>query len=321
MTATIRTILGDRPAGELGRCSAHEHVIIDGPWIAAHHRDFLLDDVDAALVDLGQFKAAGGGWLIDTMPTGAGRHALKLAEAARRSGVAIVCPTGLHLPIYYPDDHPMHSMDREALAGLFVREITEAIDDGDGPLPHRAGVIKVAGTQPMTDHQREAFIAAAEAQHRTGCPIITHTERGAGGLEQARLLIEHGADPDHIVLSHCDRQPDPRYHRELLATGVRLEYDAAFRWHDRPGNPTVDLLAALAPEYPGQLMVGMDLARRRYWRGHGGAPGLAWLMTELPGLLQDAGLRPPQIEWLLADNPRHAFRFASHPTPLEQPTP
>jgi len=133
-------------------------------------------------------------------------------------------------------------------------------------------------------------------------------------------LIEHGADPDHIVLSHCDRQPDPRYHRDLLATGVRLEYDAAFRWHERPGNPTVDLLAALAPEYPGQLMVGMDLARRRYWRGHGGAPGLAWLMTELPGLLQDAGLRPPQIEWLLADNPRHAFRLASHPTPLEQTT-
>ncbi len=316
MSGSVRTILGDRPARQLGRCSAHEHVIIDGPWIARRLPGFLLDDVAAALVDLRQFKAAGGDWLVDTMPTGAGRHAAKLADAALRSDVAIVCPTGLHLPLYYRDDHPMLSMDREALTELFVREIDEAVDDGAGPLPHRAGVIKVAGGERrLTDHQREAFIAAAEAHRRTGCPVLTHTEAGTDGWEQTELLLDHGADPAHVVLSHVDRQPDPNYHRDLLSAGVRLEYDSAFRWADRPDNPTVDLLAVLAREFPDQLTVGMDLARRRYWRGHGGKPGLAWLLTDLPEKLRAAELPQALIDRLLVDNPRTAFSFADTHAP------
>ena len=70
-------------------------------------------------MDLREFRDAGGGWVIDTMPTGAGRRARKLAAASQQSGVHIVCPTGLHLPLYYPPDHPMLSMDQEELAEVF----------------------------------------------------------------------------------------------------------------------------------------------------------------------------------------------------------
>ena len=64
----VRTILGDVPTDGLRRCGAHEHVIIDAPHIAEKHPDFLLDDIDAACVDLREFRDAGGGWVIDTMP-------------------------------------------------------------------------------------------------------------------------------------------------------------------------------------------------------------------------------------------------------------
>ena len=64
-------MLGDVPADELKRCGAHEHIIIDAAYIAERHPDFLLDDIAAACVDLGEFRDAGGGWVIDTMPTGA----------------------------------------------------------------------------------------------------------------------------------------------------------------------------------------------------------------------------------------------------------
>ena len=117
----VRTILGDVPADELRCCGAHEHIIIDAPYIAEKHPDFLLDDVDAACVDLREFRDGDGGWVIDTMPIGAGRCALKLATASRQSGVHIVCPTGIHLPLYYPPDHPMLSMHRER-TGRRVRE-------------------------------------------------------------------------------------------------------------------------------------------------------------------------------------------------------
>ena len=221
----VRTVLGDVRADDLKRCGAHEHIIIDAAYIAEKQPDFLLDDIEAASVDLGEFRDADGGWVIDTMPTGAGRRARKLAAASQQSGVHIVCPTGLHLPLYYPPDHPMLSMDQEELAEVFVKEIDEAVCDDAVQLPYRAGVIKVAGSYgKLTPQQRQAFAAAGEASRRTGCPIITHTEQGTAGEEQVSLLLESGAHPTQVVLSHTDRLPDPAYHRCLLSSGVTLEY-------------------------------------------------------------------------------------------------
>ena len=309
----VRTILGDVPTDGLRCCGSHEHIIIDAPYIAEKHRDFLLDDVDAACVDLREFRDGDGGWVIDTMPTGAGRCALKLAAVSRQSGVHIVCPTGMHLPVYYPHDHPMLSMHREQLVNVFVREIVDAVCDEAGPVPCRAGVVKVAGSQgQLTPHQCEAFAAAAETSCRTGCPIITHTEQGSAAEEQVRLLLEGGACPTHVVLSHTDRRPDTAYHRALLSSGVMLEYDNHFRSYLKDGScPTADLIAALAPEFPNQIVVGMDLARRSYWHGHGGKPGLVWLLTVLPALLRERGIDDRLIERVLILNPRRAFAFAA----------
>ncbi|MGA7901591.1 MAG: hypothetical protein WBV90_18255 [Terrimicrobiaceae bacterium] len=309
----VRTILGDVPTDGLRRCGAHEHVIIEAPHIAEKHPDFLLDDIDAACVDLREFRDAGGGWVIDTMPIGAGRCGLKLATASQRSGVHIVCPTGLHLPLYYPHDHPMLSMDQEELADVFVREIVEAVCDDGGQLPYRAGVVKVAGSHgKLTPHQRQAFAAAAETSRRTGCPIITHTEQGTAGEEQVRLLLDSGAQSTKVVLSHTDRLLDIAYHRCLLSSGVTLEYDHHFRTYLKDGScPTADLVAALAPEFPDQMVVGMDLARRGYWHGHGGKPGLVWLLTVLPTLLKERGVSDDLIERILTHNPRRAFAFAT----------
>jgi 5-phospho-D-xylono-1,4-lactonase len=309
----VRTVLGDVRADDLKRCGAHEHIIIDAAYIAEKQPDFLLDDIEAASVDLGEFRDADGGWVIDTMPTGAGRRARKLAAASQQSGVHIVCPTGLHLPLYYPPDHPMLAMDQEELAEVFVKEIDEAVCDDAVPLPYRAGVIKVAGSYgKLTPHQRQAFAAAGEASRRTGCPIITHTEQGTAGEEQVSLLLESGAHPTQVVLSHTDRLPDPAYHRCLLSSGVTLEYDHHFRTYLKDGScPTADLIAALIPEFPDQIVVGMDLARRGYWHGHGGKPGLVWLLTVLPTLLKERGVSDDVVERILTHNPRRAFTFAT----------
>ena len=309
----VRTILGDVPADDLKRCGAHEHIIIDAAYIAEKHPDFLLDDIEAAYVDLREFRDSGGSWVIDTMPTGAGRCARKLARASQQSGVHIVCPTGLHLPQYYPPDHPMLSMDQEELAELFVKEIIESVRDDAVELSYRAGVIKVAGGHgKLTPHQREAFAGAGEASRRTGCPIITHTEQGTAGEEQVNLLLNSGAHPTQVVLSHTDRLPDIAYHRRLLSSGVTLEYDHHFRTYLKDGScPTADLIAALVPAFPNQIVVGMDLARRGYWHGRGGKPGLVWLLTTLPALLKERGVSDDLIERILTHNPRRAFTFAT----------
>ena len=70
-----------------------------------------------------------------------------------------------------------------------------------------------------------------------------------------------------MVLSNTDRLPDIAYHRCLLSSGVTLEYDHHFRTYLKDGScPTADLVAGPRPEFPDQIVVGMDLAAKGAWR-------------------------------------------------------
>lgn len=314
----VRTVLGDIDPGELGVCYAHEHLVID-PCFATHAEpDFLLDDLEKAAIDIRRFRQAGGRALVDSMPCAAGRNAAKLAALAREEKVHILCPTGLHLPKYYPPGHWGERLPAECLGRLFIADIEEGVDRYDyrAPfterLPHRAGLIKIATGQPVpSDRERRIFEAAAMAHRATGAPILTHTEQGRGALEQVELLGNLGVDLRHVVISHTDRFPDIAYHREVLSTGVLLEYDSAFRWKEDQGNPTFGLVIALAGlGLLDGIVLGMDAARRRYWVGYGGGPGLDFLLTTFTRQLRAAGLTQQQWEQIFIKNPAHAYAFA-----------
>jgi len=314
----IRTVLGDIPAAELGVCYAHEHLILDPSLPNREDPTMLLDSVDNGVAELLEFHAHGGRAMVDSMPCDAGRNVLKLAEISRRSGVHILAPTGLHLEIYYRPDHWSHRYSEDELAELFIADIEQGIDARDytGPLvertPHRAGLIKVAsGLDRLSDRQAKAFRAAAAAHRRTGAPILTHTEQGTAALAQVELFREHGVDLGHVVLSHTDRHPDPAYHREILASGVRVEYDSAFRWRGRTGNPTLDLVLGLIDEFPHQIMLGMDAARRHYWKSYGGSPGLAFLLTDFTAQLRAGGLSEAHWDKIFRSTPAASYAFAT----------
>lgn len=311
----IRTILGNIPPEALGVCYAHEHIIIDESFTTFQNPEFLIDCVDSASKELTEFFAIGGRAMIDSMPCDCGRNVMKLAEISRRSGVHIVCPTGLHLAKYYDPGHWGNFYSEDQLATLFIAEITEGIDahDCNGPIinrtPHRAGLIKIATGETITARQEKIFAAAATAHRETGCPILTHTEQGELGLEQVEMLQKHGVDLAHVVLSHLDRKPDLASHREILSTGVCVEYDSAVRWKAGQGNPTLDLLTELFPEFPDQIMLGMDAARRSYWKHHGGAPGMNFLLTTFTEQMKSAGLTDHDLQRIFVANPAKAYAF------------
>jgi 5-phospho-D-xylono-1,4-lactonase len=313
----VRTVLGDISAKELGVCYAHEHIVI-GPGFTTHENpEFLLNSVECGTEELRAFHNAGGRGMVDSMPCDCGRDVRKLAAISQASGVHIVCPTGLHLEKYYPPGHWGGVYSEALLAKLFVEDITVGVDAHDyaGPCiartPHRAGVIKVAsGLDRMSDHERRIFTAAAEAHRVTGCPILTHTEQGSAGLEQVELFRREGVDLRHVCLSHTDRRPDVGYHRELLATGVSLEYDSGFRWKPGPTNPTLDLIGQLLPDFPDQIMLGMDAARRGYWKSYGGAPGLNFLLTEFRARMRAEGLGEDLLQRIFVHTPATVFAFS-----------
>ncbi len=315
--AFVRTVLGDIAPEQLGVCYAHEHVILAPSFATHEHPDFLHDDTVAVTEELRAFHAAGGRAMIDALPCATGRDVLRLAEVSRASGVHLVGATGLHLPKYYPPGHWRDGYGEDELSSLFLADLVEGVDARDygGPLvrrtPHRAGVIKLAtGADGVTDAERPAWRAAAEAHRASGAPILTHTEGGAGAFEQVEFLRAEGVDLAHVCLSHTDRQADPAWHRELLASGVNLEYDGGFRWKGAGPNPTVELLARLLPEFPDQLMLGMDAARRGYWTSFGGAPGHVFLLGPFSARLRAVGIDEDLLHRVFVATPARVFAFA-----------
>ena len=313
----VRTVLGDIDPAALGVTYAHEHLVIDGGRPVLMQPDFDLGDVEAMTQEVAAAAALGLRSVVDAMPCDAGRSALKLADLSRRTGVNIVAPTGLHHDRYYGPAHWSHRVSVDELADLFVADIAEGIDANDyaGPIVHRtpirAGVIKVAGSDGgLSSRDLRVFEAAAQAHRRTGAPILTHCEGGKGALEQVRALMDLGVAPGHIALSHVDKIVDRGYHRELLGSGAFGEYDGSFRWGEQP-NGTLQLIAwAVEDGLDDRILLGMDAARRGYYRVHGGSPGLTWLLDGFSTVMAERGLGEDVRHRLFVDDPARAFAFA-----------
>jgi phosphotriesterase-related protein len=313
----VRTVLGDIPAADLGVTYAHEHLIIDGGRPVELSPDFLLADVDRLAAELHDAAALGLSSAIDAMPADCGRNPGKLVELSRRTDVNIVAATGIHHEKFYEPDHWSTRASEEELADLFVADIEVGIDERDygGPIVRRtdvrAGIVKVGGSDGGPSARDVPIFRAAALTHaRTGVPVHTHCEAGTGALEQIRLLVDTGVPPDRISLSHVDKVVDRGYHCELFKTGAFAVYDQAFRWGDAE-NGTLRLLEwAVADGHAGQVMLGMDAARRGYLRSFGGSPGLRFLLHEFSDAMDMRGLDGVLRTQLFVDNPARAFAFA-----------
>jgi phosphotriesterase-related protein len=313
----VRTVLGDIAPVDLGVTYAHEHLIIDGGRPVLLEPDFDLGDVDAMAREVSDAAALGLRAVVDAMPCDAGRNAEKLADLSRQTGVHVIAPTGLHHDRYYGPTHWSHRVSVEMLADLFVLDITDGIDafDYSGPVVRRtairAGVIKVAGSDGgPSARDRRIFEAAAAAHVRTGAPILTHCQRGTGALEQVRLLTELGVPLSHVAISHVDKIVDRGYHREILGSGAFGEYDGSFRW-GKDDNGTLRLIVQMLEDgFGDRIVLGMDAARRGYYRVFGGSPGLTWLLDGFTALLDGAGVGEEARRPLFVDNPARFLAFA-----------
>jgi phosphotriesterase-related protein len=170
-------------------------------------------------------------------------------------------------------------------------------------------MIKLAsGDEPFDDNLKKIFRAVVATHKETGVPILTHSNAGKQAVAQAELFHRLGADLLHVVISHVDRCKDLDYHRALMQTGVKVEYDSAFRWKRGEENFTFTLLEKLLPDYPKQITVGMDAARHTYWKSYGGRPGLAYLLTDFVAELRRRGLTEYQQK-IFVENPRQLYTF------------
>lgn len=319
MSLTIETTLGPLPKERLGRINSHEHLFIDSSQGIVKDPDFRLDSVECAIKDVIEWRDAGGGAMVDTMPVSAGRNVGKLIKVSEATGIPIIVPTGFHKSYYYWPDHWRNRYSEDEMTELIVTEIQQGCDlnEYQGPIVKRcavkAGAMKVAGQYNYVDDVMKRLIrVVGRAHQRTGCPVFVHTERGLECFELVQRLNDAGVPSRSILVCHMDRNADLWLHRKLAQTGVFLEYDTPSRFKYQPESVLTRLMREMIEAgFLDRLMLGGDMARRSYLKSYGGGPGYAYLLTHFTARLREEGFGDDELNAIWIDNP---FRWLARPS-------
>lgn len=220
----INTVTGRVRPDQLGMTLVHEHLLIGYPgwFMDGLAPRFRRQEAMSRGVDkLQELRALGVQTFVDPCPMDLGRDVEFMAEAAQRSGMHIVCTTGA----YKQDQgisYTFNALPVEEIEQIYLKELTEGI--GDTGI--RAGLIKVATSAgPFPAYEQKLLLAAGRAAARVGCPVITHTDEGSGGLEQIAALTAAGVAPHRILVGHSDGCADHAYHRALADRGAYVGFD------------------------------------------------------------------------------------------------
>ncbi len=327
----IQTVTGRIDADELGRTLAHEHMLIGWPgWQSdTLRRGPTRDEALAICVDrVEEMKAHGVRSMVDPCPNDLGRDVELMAEVSARTGLQVICATGL-----YKEDQGGGAYWKfrsefgaavETIAEMYIRELTEGIGDTGV----RAGIIKVAtGSPTITEYEKLLLHAAALASNDTGAPITTHTDKGLCGDEQQKLLVNLGVPPHRIIIGHSCGSADFQYHTRILQGGSYIGFDRFGIEVLRPDEERIaSLLLLLEADRASQIVVSHDSVW--CWKGQPiPEPELVAPMLDVwnpshfferivPRLL-DGGATQEQITMMLEENPRRFF--AGEPLPAEPP--
>jgi phosphotriesterase-related protein len=321
----INSVLGPISPDKLGTTLVHEHFTFAYPdW----HADETMAPYDYKAVlktDLAVIKAAqkyGIKTIIDaTTNDVGGRNPLLYKELAKKTGMNIICSTGLYTehegaPTYFKTRQVWYGTDiSKMISELFIKEITEGI----GKTGVKAGVIKcgTSGGGPISPYETAVLKAAVVAQKATGVPIITHTSGPLGGVEQADLFLAEGVNPKKVMIGHVSNSKDINYHKAILAKGVYIAFDRFGLEIFTPTPVLVDIVAQLCKEgYANQIMLSHDTVN--VWLGRQidtPEPVLKalanWRIDHisenvLPAL-KAKGVTDAQIRTMMVENPRNLF--------------
>jgi len=330
--STVETVRGPVDASRLGTTLMHEHIFIMQPealqnWGHMFGRGYWNEQerLDDAVAKLRAVRDAGICTIVDPTAPGLGRYIPRIQRLNAAVEVNIIVATGVYAFLELPNFLAYRSVD--AIAELFVREITEGIDDTGV----KAAFIKCAVERHGVIGDVPRILAAvAAAGVETGAPIMVHTNAAARtGIDALEALTGQGVDPERIVIAHAGDSNDLGYLRAIADSGAWLGCD---RFGIEHFNPLPDriktLLALLAEGYGARIHLSHDAAC--FYVFMVGDPSFAnerpdYLLISnqvVPALLRD-GVTQAQIDELMIANPRRFFTGGSSadaaPVPLPIP--
>ncbi|XP_055285304.1 phosphotriesterase-related protein isoform X2 [Moschus berezovskii] len=298
LSGKVQTVLGLVEPGTLGRTLTHEHltmtfdccyyppppsheVISKEPiimknlfWIQknpySHKENLQLNqETEAIKEELLDFKAKGGGALVENTTTGISRDVRTLKWLAEETGVHIIAGAGFYVDATHSSE--TRAMSVEQLTHVLVNEILCGADGTS----IKCGVIGEIGCSwPLTDSERKVLQATAHAQTQLGCPVIIHPGRNQSAPFQIiRVLQEAGADISKTVMSHLDR--------------VRLLVDEG---------------------YEDRILMAHDIHTKNRLMKYGGH-GYSHILTNIVPKMLLRGITEGALDKILIENPKQWLTF------------
>jgi phosphotriesterase-related protein len=313
---TVETVSGPMALDDLGRTLMHEHVFVMDPealqnW--GHVFGPLYWDererVDDAIAKLTRVREAGIRTIVDPTAPGLGRYVPRVREVAQAAGLQVIVASGVYAFLELPGF--LAYRPTSAIASLFVREITEGIDDTGVKAAFLKCAVERHGVIGDVPRILEAVAIAAT---ETGVPVMVHTNAAEQtGLMALEKLTSHGVDPRQIVIAHAGDSNDLDYLRAIAGTGAWLGCDRFGIEHFNPLEDRIRTLIALLGEgYGDRIHLSHDAAC--FMDFMTGDPFFAnerpdYLLISnrvVPALLQ-AGVIQEQIDQMMVENPKRFF--------------
>jgi phosphotriesterase-related protein len=309
----IETVRGPVAPESLGRTLAHDHVFILGqetlqnfnhswgtPWWDEE------TGVANAVAELQRVRDGGFQTMIDPTAVGLGRDIGRIKRINEQVDLNIVVCTGVYAFMELPQFLRYRTV--EALAGFFVRELTEGIADTGV----KAGFIKFAVEEYGIVGDVSRIVAAVAAAHaETGAPLMVHTNSAAqSGLVALDALTDAGVDPAKLVIAHVGDSNDLEYIRRLVASGAYVGWDRFNIEHFNPDSDRIETVTkVLAEGHVDQIHFSHDGATFHDFMV--GDPVFAdehadylHVTNVILPQLRERGVSDADIDRIMVDNPR-----------------
>jgi phosphotriesterase-related protein len=299
----LYTTLGPRRRDQLGTILPHEHVFVD--LRTPDQPGYAQADADAVVAlmapEIEAIKAQGVTALVECTTGGVGRRADIDLAVSKATDFPIVVPTGNYrepwIPAWVADASEVE------LEQWMASELTQGIEDS-GVV---AGWIKLsAGDDGITALEARILRAAARVSIQTGAVIGSHTIRGRVVMDQLDILAAEGCPAQRFISIHTQEEKDFGLHKALVDRGAWIEYDHVGR---APDDVLVAMVTrALEAGLGEHLLLSHDLGWYDPAQPGGGTPKpYTHLVGSLLPALKAAGVTPPTLSQLTADNPFNAF--------------
>ena len=272
----INTVLGEIDSKTLGFTLMHEHIIVNPQIPSSEYDPYRLVDEDRMKCEVNGFVDSGGNTILDAAPLNFGRDVDKLERISSETDCNILFASGFHKQLFLPDYVRGKSVDE--LCEILLKEIVEGV----GQNRRKPAVLKFGTSlDQITEDEKKCIAAVCKAHHKTGLPIITHTEKGTAGQKQVEELLRHEVNPERVILGHLDLNLNIEYLRELCRLGVNIQFDH-FGRGDLDETSRIKALKTLIDEgFIGQIFISGDMGKKNYLPSYGGSPGFKYFTQDL----------------------------------------